>query len=102
MSLMQGLRRARTGSSGQRSARAGLQGLQAEGDAPGGGQASARSTLPSAWRQARKGLEKLELALTRGGGLSLLALVDTTQRKLRTVKNRYLTPTTGTRACSTS
>jgi len=41
--------------------------------------------------EARKDLEKLELALTRGGGLQLLALVDTTQRKLRTVKNRFLT-----------
>jgi hypothetical protein len=40
--------------------------------------------------QTRKGLETLELALSRGGDLSLLALIDTTQRKLRTVKNRYL------------
>jgi hypothetical protein len=40
---------------------------------------------------ARKDLEKLELALTRGGGLELLALIDTAQRKLRTIKNRYQT-----------
>jgi hypothetical protein len=40
--------------------------------------------------RARKGLESLELALSRGDDLSLLATIDTTNRKLRTVKNRYL------------
>jgi len=39
---------------------------------------------------ARKGLEKLQLALTHGGGLALLGDIDATQRRLRTVKNRYL------------
>ena len=39
---------------------------------------------------ARRKLEGLELDLSRGGDLSLLAIIDTTQRKLRTVKDRYL------------
>ncbi len=39
---------------------------------------------------ARRRLEELELALSRGSSLDLLGLIDTTNRKLRTVKDRYL------------
>lgn len=37
----------------------------------------------------RRALEELALALTRGGTLDLLGVVDNTQRKLRTIKDRY-------------
>ena len=39
---------------------------------------------------ARRKLEELELALSRGASLDLLGIIDTTNRKLRTVKDRYL------------
>jgi hypothetical protein len=40
---------------------------------------------------ARRRLEELELALTRTGDLGLLGIVDTSSRRLRTVKDRWLT-----------
>lgn len=39
---------------------------------------------------ARRKIENLELALSRSGSLDLLGIVDTTARKLRTVKDRWL------------
>jgi hypothetical protein len=39
---------------------------------------------------ARRILEELQLALSRQGNLELLGIMDTAQRKLRTVKDRYL------------
>lgn len=38
---------------------------------------------------ARRRLEELELELSRGGNLDLLGFIDTTARKLRTVKDRF-------------
>jgi hypothetical protein len=39
---------------------------------------------------ARRKLEELELALSRSASLDLLGIIDTTNRKLRTVKDRFL------------
>lgn len=39
---------------------------------------------------ARRRIEELELGLSRQGDLELLGSIDTTQRKLRTVRDRYL------------
>ncbi len=38
----------------------------------------------------RRALENVELAISRGGKLDMLGVIDTVVRKLRTVKDRYL------------
>jgi hypothetical protein len=40
--------------------------------------------------RARQKIEDLELALSRSASLDLLGIIDTTNRKLRTVKDRFL------------
>ena len=49
---------------------------------------------------ARRALEEVQLDLTRRGTLELLALIDITVRRLRTVGTASSSRTTATRACS--
>lgn len=49
-----------------------------------------RTYVAERLESARRVLEELELALSRQGNLQLLGIMDTAQRKLRTVKDRYL------------